>query len=183
MNNRGFSLIEMTIALAIVGIFIGIMFPIVKATNRINNYIEKTDNTERKVRKVVKIIENSIRDAKNIPHYNYKVKRVFVTNSTRYIGTISVLGRDFFNPQKSGNTLFIEFPFMENKIIKNDFLIFRFRHKSLEVHEIGIQNKNQVLIKDIDGEFYDENNIIKIKMIKDGREFVGYESIPKTYKK
>lgn len=179
--NKGFSILETTVAVALIAILTFLTFPLIRTTTTINKTFHSSDKQYKKINRVITSMERTITNSKKINIF-YSGKEnlessFFIADYSENIK--NTLSSSLFSSKiNRGNLLFLEYPSYDNKSIIYGYVIFFFSEKNLYFIEAKLLNstiqitKKQAIIKNVDGYFEQasqgviitinsENNILK----------------------
>lgn len=160
--NKGFSILETTVAVALIAILTFLTFPLIRTTTTINKTFHSSDKQYKKINRVITSMEKTIANSKQMSTiYSGKENlenSFFITDYSESIkNTLS--SSLFSNKKNRGNLLFLEYPSYDNKTVIYGYVIFFFYERNLYFIEAKLLNnsiqvtKKQAIIKNIDGYF------------------------------
>ena len=193
-KEKGFSLIEIIIYITLASIFSTVLFSVIKINEKTNRHLIAQSKTEKNARRILEIIENTIKCSGSTGEY-YKEKKYvdhsfFIGNFEELI-TIDSCADLFYSKSKKGNVLLLEIPKVEGDKAVQHFIVFQFRFRSLLVHEGTISakrfylDKKHSILHPVTGSFSETKNGILINFSinnlcnKQQMEFRGYENYKK----
>lgn len=188
-KNQAFSIAEIIVSIAIISIFILILFPILNINNKVNETIYIQSIIDKNKGDIIEIIEDLIADSEHYLIEKYTKNSVEVLQRKNFVST-GFIGKEIFeNITKKGNVLFIKKPILKNGKIRNYFIIFCISHKCLYAYEGEYRNKTlctenmSKIMKNIEGEFEKKERGIfinmKVKVRDKVYEIKGYENFKK----
>lgn len=193
-KGKGFSSIEIIIYITLASIFSTVLFSVIKINEKTNRHLIAQSKTEKNARRILEIIENTIKCSGSSGEY-YKEKKY--VNHSFFIGNFEDMivlhsyADLFHSKSKNGNVLLLEIPKIEGHKAVQHFIIFQFRYRFLLVYEGTISAKRFYLDKQhsilypVTGSFSETKNGILINFSinnlrnKQHMEFRGYENYKK----
>lgn len=135
---EGMTLIETAVALALITIFLFLIFPFLRLTNKLEEKFYIQERIERNSARIIESIEKNI-EASSFGIDEYTGRDALTNGKGIFVlplGKPPSLDKNFFNNiSDEGNTLLLEIPYVQNETIHSKYFIYRFYNKELSISQ------------------------------------------------
>ena len=187
-KNRGVTSLEIVISLALIVLFLTLIFPILRLTLKMERSFIIRERVERNSARLIEMLEREIVDS-NFGNEIYEGKENLIDGKGVYqlVGIRpTILDKKFFsNMKERGNALFLEIPYVKKEKIYSRYYFYRFNGNMFMISQCSNQGgriffeSEDIVFENIDGYFEQDKNGIKIvinikKNINYIKELKGY---------
>lgn len=187
-KNRGVTSLEIVISLALIVLFLTLIFPILRLTLKMERSFIIRERVERNSARLIEMLEREIADS-NFGNEIYEGKENLIDGKGVYqlVGIRpTILDKKFFsNMKERGNALFLEIPYVKKEKIYSRYYFYRFNGNMFMISQCSNQGgriffeSEDIVFENIDGYFEQDKNGIKIvinikKNINYIKELKGY---------
>lgn len=187
-KNRGVTSLEIVISLALIVLFLTLIFPILRLTLKMERSFIIRERVERNSARLIEMLEREIVDS-SFGNEIYEGKENLIDGKGVYqlVGIRpTILDKKFFsNMKERGNALFLEIPYVKKEKIYSRYYFYRFNGNMFMISQCSNQGgriffeSEDIVFENIDGYFEQDKNGIKIvikikKNINYIKELKGY---------
>lgn len=170
-KNRGVTSLEIVISLALIVLFLTLIFPILRLTLKMERSFIIRERVERNSARLIEMLEREIADS-NFGNEIYEGKENLIDGKGVYqlVGIRpTILDKKFFsNMKERGNALFLEIPYVKKEKIYSRYYFYRFNGNMFMISQCSNQGgriffeSEDIVFENIDGYFEQDKNGIKI---------------------
>lgn len=170
-KNRGVTSIEIIVSLALITLFLSLIFPILRLTLKVERNFILKERIERNSSRLIEMLEKEIEDS-SFGNEIYEGKESLINGKGVYqlVGIRpTILDKNFLvNMKERGNALFLEIPYIKNGRIHSRYYFYRFNGNMFLISQCSNQSgriffeNEDIVFEDIDGYFEQDKNGIKI---------------------
>ena len=170
-KNRGVTSLEIVISLALIVLFLALIFPILRLTLKMERSFIIRERVERNSARLIEMLEREIADS-SFGNEIYEGKENLIDGEGVYqlVGIRpTILDKKFFsNMKERGNALFLEIPYVKKEKIYSRYYFYRFNGNMFMISQCSNQGgriffeSEDIVFENIDGYFEQDKNGIKI---------------------
>ena len=173
-KTKGMTLAETAVALGLITIFLFLIFPFLKLTNKLEEKFHIQEQIERNSTRIIESIEKNI-EASSFGIAEYTGRDTLTNGKGIFVlplGKPPSLDKKFFdNISDEGNVLLLEIPYVKNETIHSKYFIYRFYNKELLISQCTLLqgtlyfDTENVLLTNTDGNFKKDDYGIRINLV------------------